>query len=60
MTSWIGSIILIVLWFAPVVFIGALSNVVTRCEQVSYVSSYSFTHSAAHSLTGGFAGYAMP
>ncbi|KIP05884.1 hypothetical protein PHLGIDRAFT_119442 [Phlebiopsis gigantea 11061_1 CR5-6] len=36
-TSWIGSIVLIIIWFAPVAFVGTLSNVATLCEKVSWL-----------------------
>ena len=36
-TSWMGSIALIILWFAPVAFVGTLSNVSTLCEKVRCV-----------------------
>ncbi|GJE96634.1 hypothetical protein PsYK624_128340 [Phanerochaete sordida] len=36
-TSWIASIGLIILWFAPVAFVGTLSNVSTLCEKVSWL-----------------------
>lgn len=36
-TSWLASIGLIVLWFAPVAFVGTLSNVSTLCEKVSWL-----------------------
>ncbi|GJE89817.1 hypothetical protein PsYK624_059250 [Phanerochaete sordida] len=35
-TSWLGSVGLIVLWFAPVAFVGTLSNVSTLCEKLSW------------------------
>ncbi|CAL1696410.1 unnamed protein product [Somion occarium] len=36
-TSWLGSIALIVLWFVPVAFVGTLSNVSALCEKVSWL-----------------------
>ncbi|EKM57367.1 uncharacterized protein PHACADRAFT_194921 [Phanerochaete carnosa HHB-10118-sp] len=36
-TSWMGSIALIVLWFAPVAFVGTLSNVSTLCQKVAWL-----------------------
>ncbi|KAI0340297.1 DUF221-domain-containing protein [Trametopsis cervina] len=36
-TSWIGSLILILIWFAPVAFVGTLSNVAALCEKVSWL-----------------------
>ncbi|KAI0076270.1 DUF221-domain-containing protein [Panus rudis PR-1116 ss-1] len=36
-TSWIGSIALIILWFAPVAFVGTLSNISALCQKVSWL-----------------------
>ncbi|EKM57401.1 uncharacterized protein PHACADRAFT_92160 [Phanerochaete carnosa HHB-10118-sp] len=35
-TSWLGSVVLIIIWFAPVAFVGTLSNVATLCEKLSW------------------------
>jgi len=36
-TSWMGSLVLIFIWFLPVAFVGTLSNVSALCEKVSWL-----------------------
>ncbi|TCD61098.1 hypothetical protein EIP91_009035 [Steccherinum ochraceum] len=36
-TSWLGSLALIAIWFLPVAFVGTLSNVTALCEKVSWL-----------------------
>ncbi|THH27230.1 hypothetical protein EUX98_g6964 [Antrodiella citrinella] len=36
-TSWMGSLVLIALWFLPVAFVGTLSNVSALCRKVSWL-----------------------
>lgn len=37
LTSWLGSLVLIAIWFVPVSFVGTLSNVTTLCDNVPCV-----------------------